>query len=305
MQDHLRAGVWIAVVSAMLYGLYPPAARAVYGDGGNAVFLMILTTFLRAAFLGVFCLARREVPFSSVQDRKLALAAGFFQALSIIGIFSALTFLPGPLVIVIVFTHTLMLLFFMAWRGEVQLDSFTIATAAVALAGLVFVLDVAGHLGTGDVARTQGFLLGIGLSFLSAVATFVRVYLYGRLVTARSPTVVGTENFITALFFLLPVALFVSPQLPQTATGFFWAGMAGASLALASLAMFYGIRALGAFRYSLFLKLEPVFNALFSVAFLHEILKGSQYAGMAVVIGTLALYQYIEHRRGAVAASVS
>lgn len=79
-------------------------------------------------------------------------------------------------------------------------------------------------------------------------------------------------------------------------------GMAEASLALASLAMFYGIRALGAFKYSLFLKLEPVFNALFSVAFLHEILKGSQYAGMAVVIGTLALYQYMEHRRRAVAA---
>lgn len=301
MRD-LRAGVWIAVVAAVLFGLYPPASRAVYEDGGNAVFLMLLTTFLRAMFLSLFCLARGKTLFVSTQDGKAALAGGFFQALSIVGIFSALTFLPGPLVIVIVFTHTLMLLFFMAWRGEVRLDSFTIVTAAVALAGLVFVLDVAGHLGPGDAARTQGFLLGIGLSFLSAVATVIRMYLFGQLVAARNPAIVGAESFIVATFFLIPIALFVPPELPRTMTGFFWTGMASASLILGSFGMFYGIRALGPFKFSLFLKLEPVFNAVFSVAFLHEILKGSQYAGMAVVIGTLALYQYIEHRRRAVAA---
>ncbi len=302
MKDYLKAGVWIAVVTAIVFGLYPPAARAAYEDGGNAVFLMILTTFLRAVFLSLFCLVRRKTLFVSAQDGKTALVGGFFQALSILGIFSALTFLPGPLVIVIVFTHTLMLLFLMAWRGEVQLDSFTIATAAVALAGLVFVLDVAGHLETGDSVRTHGFLLGIGLSFLAAVATLVRSYLFGQLVATRNPAIVGAESFIVATLFLLPVAMFSPPEFPQTATGFFWTGVACASMVLGGFGMFYGIKALGSFKFSLFLKLEPVFNALFSVVFVHEILKGSQYAGMAVVTGSLVLYQYIEYRRRAVAA---
>ena len=72
--------------------------------------------------------------------------------------------------------------------------------------------------------------------------------------------------------------------------------LASLSLAVANLAMFYGIALLGSFRWGLLLKLEPVFTALFSFLLLGEILKPLQYAGMAVVLGSLAAYQITSHR---------
>lgn len=295
-----RLGVSIALAGAVLFGIYPPAARAVYEDGGNAVFLILATTLVRATGLALFCMSFRKKLFVSSQNRWEAGIGGFFQAASVLAIFSALAFLPGPLVIVIVFTHTLMLLFFMAWRGEIQLDALTVAAACVALGGLFLVLDVPGHLAPEHEAQAQDFLIGIGLSFVAAIATAVRMYFFGRFVVARDPAVVGAESFVIAALLLLLILSLKMPEFPETAIGYFWSAAACLSLLLGSFCMFYGIKELGAFRFSLFLKLEPVFNAVFSVWFLNEILKGSQYAGMALVIATLALYQYTEHKRKAV-----
>jgi drug/metabolite transporter (DMT)-like permease len=86
-------------------------------------------------------------------------------------------------------------------------------------------------------------------------------------------------------------------QLPVTPMGFTWLAVASGSLSLATFAMFYGVSLLGAFRYSLFAKMEPVFTSLFSVWFLGEILKPQQYIGIGIVIGSLVLYQTYEHRR--------
>jgi drug/metabolite transporter (DMT)-like permease len=58
--------------------------------------------------------------------------------------------------------------------------------------------------------------------------------------------------------------------------------------------MFYGIALVGAFQFSLMVKLEPVFTALFSWVVLSEVLNFSQYFGMLLVVGSLIAYQYYE-----------
>jgi drug/metabolite transporter (DMT)-like permease len=73
--------------------------------------------------------------------------------------------------------------------------------------------------------------------------------------------------------------------------------VASASLTLGSFCRCYGISLLGSSRWSLFVKLEPVFTSLFSLRLLLEILKLGQYMGIAVVIGSDALYQNSELRR--------
>jgi drug/metabolite transporter (DMT)-like permease len=60
--------------------------------------------------------------------------------------------------------------------------------------------------------------------------------------------------------------------------------------------MLYGVSFIGAFRWSLFARSEPLFTSLFAALILGETLASSQYAGMLVVIGSLVLYQLHEKK---------
>lgn len=277
-------GILITIVSAIAYGAYPPAARGVYLDGGNATLVMIVTTWFRALTLAGFCLLTQRKFFISSEDKKSALAGGFFQSISIVGIFTSLLFLPGPLTIAIVFTHTLMQLFFMAWRKEIRLNFPILASTIIALMGLTFVLDI-WH------AQEMKWI-GVVLAFMSAMATASRMYVYGKQTQTKHAAIVGAEAFLVSAIFISFIALFNQPILPHSTSGYLWLAIASLSLALGTFAMFYGIAMIGPFSFSMFLKLEPIFTAIFSVLFIREILQWHQYAGVIAVVASLLAYQY-------------
>lgn len=290
MNAAARMGLLFAVLSAVSFGFYPAAARYAYAEGANASFMMLLTTGTRMLAFWIFCRLAGKKLFADRPALKSGIVGGFFQAVTVGCIFASLLYIPGPVMIIIVFTHTLMLLLFMAWKREVRLDAATLLTTLAALLGLSFVLDLWS-------AYHSYSPLGMVLAFVAALATGTRLYVYGREMKTRNPAVVGAENFIFAVVFLLPVAAVMTPVGPGNFTGYCFALLAGLTQAAATFSMFYGIQALGAFRFSLFLKLEPVFTALFSIVLLHEVLAWHQYAGIAAVLASLVTYQYIETRR--------
>jgi len=285
-----QLGILLAIASAVIMGVHAPAERGVFADGGNVALVMVVTTWARALVLALFCCVTRKALYQSREDTKQAFIGGAFQTLSIFCTFSALYYLPAPLVIIIIYSHALMLLFFMAWRREIKLDVTTVLTTISALGGLSFVLDL-WH------PQSSANWLGIGLSFMAALATVSRVYVYGHQTKTRNPAVVGAENFLVAAP-LASLIVLVSPlQMPASTVGYMWLGLASVVLALGSFCIFYGISLIGAFRNSLFMKIEPVFTCLFSVWFLNEVLKPQQYLGIAVVVGSLVIYQISEQRR--------
>jgi probable blue pigment (indigoidine) exporter len=285
-----KVGLSLALFTAILFSLYPVSARAVYAEGGNAVFMMLATTFTRALVLCLTCLYTRQRLFNGRGDIRTAVTGGFFQALSILGNFMALVYLPGPIVTVIMFTHTLMLLFFMAWKKEVSLDRFTLVTTVISLIGLTLALNV-WH----DVHSLS--IVGVAFALLAAVATMSRLYVYGIQTRTKKPAIVGAEIFLVAAFFVSLMIFITPPQLPATMAGYVWAITGSVALAFSTVSMLYGISMIGPFQFSLLLKIEPVLTSLFSALLINEILGGVQYAGMGLVVVTLALYQYIEHRR--------
>lgn len=278
------------LLAALIFGLYPAALRGVYADGGNAVAMLVLMTVTRALGLAGYCFAKREPLFRTNEDRKQALIGGAFQACSIIGIFLSLLYIPGPLMIIVVFTHTLMLLFFMAWRGEIKLGFVNVTTTLIALLGLTFVLDV-WHVQSG------AHWLGFALAFMSALATLSRLYVYGHQTQERHPIVVGAENFLVAAILTLPALFFETPHLPVSLIGNIYVLIGAASLTFGSFFMFWGISFLGAFQYSLIAKVEPIFTSLFSALLLGEVLKTEQYAGIILVTGSLAAYQLLSCKK--------
>ena len=280
-----RFGIFLAMVVAMLFGMYPPSIRGLYADGGNITFAIIVAACARASILTCHCLLTKKPMFQTREDIIQAMIGGVCQAFSGCATMVALSFTPAPIVIMVIFTHTLMLLFFMIWKGEVKLDSVTLTTTVAALVGLSFVLDI-WH------TQSAKNLWGIAIAFGAALSTVGRMYVYGRQTRERNPAVVGAENLLMAAIFTLPVMWVQIPHAPASAAGYGWAALACSASALAAFLMFYGISFMGSFRWSLFSKAEPIFTALFSVILIHEILKPYQYAGMVIVAGSLIVYQW-------------
>ena len=281
-------GAIIAVAGAIAFGAYPPAVRAVYADGGNPAFMIMLTTCARALSLVVFCLITHRAIFKNRVDTKYGFTGGLYQSISIIGIIVSLMYLPAPVMITIFFTHTLMLLFFMAWRGEIKIDATTLITTIAAISGLSLAVDV-WH-------PHKLSITGIGFVLMASVATMSRLYVYGKQTKHNHPAVVGAEAFSFAALFVLLMPLFSIPQLPASGMGYVWAALSCLSLVLGTFGMFYGISILGSFHFSLLCKLEPVFTAIFSALLIQEFLLWHQYVGMLIVLGSLAAYQYKESR---------
>jgi len=288
--DH-KVGLVIAVLASIVYGLYPPAARAVYADGGNAVFVVIVTTFARALSQVGFCLVRGIPLLPAARDLRWIISGGLFQALSICGIIFSLMFIPGPVTITIIFTYTLMLLFFMAYMGEAKLTLLAVTTAAVSLVGITLVVDLWSS--SADVS-----LIGVLLAFAAAVATTSRMYIFGKQVAVFNPAQVGAWIFSAAALFQLLLLLWDAAVPPASGAGWGFLTLCAVSLSAGTLLMFYGIAKLGAFSYSLVTKLEPIFTAIFSVVLLHEVLQPAQYLGIALVLSGIVAYQVFSTRPG-------
>ncbi|HCK32208.1 MAG: hypothetical protein CMH32_06450 [Micavibrio sp.] len=285
-------GILICLISAVIFGLYPSAARGAYIDGANITFVVILTTFCRLLGLYSVSLMRGLKPFEKFSDYKVSAVAGVFQAISIIGILGGAFFLPGAVVIIIMFTYSLMLLFFSAYRGDLKLNIANILSTLTALAGLALVLRI----GTHDDSYP---LIGILLAFMAAIATFSRSYIYGQQSKNRSPLVIGAESFSVAFVLLLFLILWQWPVMPNNFSGLTMAMLSALSLTIGSFGMFYGIAYIGAYKFSMIMKLEPVFTTIFGIILVGDVLNSSQYTGIALVLISLISLQLFDKQNDA------
>jgi drug/metabolite transporter (DMT)-like permease len=283
-------GILIAVAVAIGYGLGPVCARAAYADGANAGYAMVVITLLRTLPLWLFCIVKGKPLFATRRDTMTAVKSGFFQTGSSVTNIIALVTLPAAIAGTIAYTHTLMLLFFLAWKGKVRLNAGNVLSTIAALFGLTLVVDVWN-------VHSKVDPVGIAFSLASAVAIMSRMYVFDHQTKTRNPAVVGAETFLCTSVLVLLLTLLMKPQMPHTLAGHGWMLLCGTVTGVSTFGLFYGISLIGAFRFSLLMKMEPIFTALFSFLLIGETLYGRQYLGMGFVVGSLAIYQYAEHRK--------
>ncbi len=289
-ENSLNLGILIALVSAALFGVYPNAARGVYEAGGDAVFVILVTTVCRMLGLTLFCLATKKALFQDRVNTRRNMLGGFLQAASVTCIFFSLNYLSGPVMITLLFTHTLMQLLFLAFRGEMRIDAVNLSCTLAALLGLSMVVNI------WSSENTVSWI-GVAIVMGGALATTGRMYIFEKSSGNASAAVVGAENFIFASICVCALLLYKTPDLPQSLDGYLFMAAAAGTLVLATFGMFYGVALAGAFRFSLFLKLEPVFNAVFAVLLLGELLAPVQYIGMLLVIGSMAVFKVFDRQK--------
>lgn len=278
-------GIVLSVLCAMAFGIYPSTSKMAYRDGANPVFLIIATTFLRALLLFVVCFFQRKSVYCKRKELMRVASAGFFQAVSIFGILASLVYLPGPVTITIVFTHTILLFLLLVIRKEVTMDVVTLCISLVALLGVACVVDL-----WGNNDFTSYF--GICLALIGALASVARMYLFGKQLEQGDPSIVGAQIFFATFLFTTLLVFYDMPIGPQTLQGYGWVLVSGLSLALPTYGMFYCISLIGSFQFSLLMKIEPIFTTVFSILILGEFLKTTQYVGILLVIVSLVLYQF-------------
>jgi drug/metabolite transporter (DMT)-like permease len=285
--ENPHRGYLFIILAALSFGIYPAAAQLTYATGTNAVSLIVVSTALRALSLVIAALLNGYSLRDVYRDSLQAIGSGFLQALSIFGIIVSLQYIPGPVMITIVFSHTLMLLVLLAVRGEQKLTSLTVGTSVAALLGISLVVDLFGSIE--HIAWR-----GVGLALLAAIASASRMYAFGNQVKTTAPEIVGARAFTFATVFLLLLLIWEPPQSPSSSTGMLWFTLACLSLIAGTLFAFMALGRLGSFRTSLMGKVEPVFTCAYSWFLLGEVLHASQYLGIVLVLASLAFYQIID-----------
>lgn len=285
-----KIGLIIALFSAVIFGLGPVAGRGVYVDGGNVIFVLLITTFFRAFALYGFAYFKNHKPFSDKKALRFTFLAGILQALSLVGIFGGAYFMPAAVVIIIMLTYSLILLLFLAWRKEITLNYINVSSTLLALIGLAFVLNIGSN-------GTIYPLIGIAFAALATLSTFGRTYIFGQEMKSRHPILVGAET-LTIAFILISLAVFIElPQPPQTETGWWMLGLCTLSVTIGSFGLFYGISFLGSYKYSMINKLEPIFTTIFGILLIGDFLSLTQYFGIGLVLLSLMALQLFDKQK--------
>ena len=287
--QHLGRGYFIILCAALSFGLYPSGAKIAYSDGANSTFLILITTLARTLTLTMAAIYRGTKVRGIIDGIGSSVGTGFLQALTIVGIIMSLQYISGPVMITIVFTHTLMLLAILCARKEATLSPLAVGTSLVALVGIALVVNVFHNFNASN-------LIGVTLALVAALGSATRLYVYGKQVVKLDSALVGARAFLVASSFVLLLIFFDTPQPPRGLAGVAGSVLACVSMMLGTLLTFLVLRALGSFRTSLMLKCEPVFTCLFSWLILGERLVPTQYIGVALVLGSLVWFQYAESR---------
>jgi len=109
--------------------------------------------------------------------------------------------------------------------------------------------------------------------------------------------VVGARVFSMSSLFMLALPLLSRPIPPSSLFGYFSLLLCSGSLIAGTFGMFYGIALVGAFRFSLLVKVEPIVTAIVAYLMLGEVLSPTQCLGMVLVLGSLVAYHVFEGRK--------
>lgn len=285
---NINLGILLLICAAASFGFYPSMAKLAFKEGVNQSYLIICTTGVRAIALILFAGLVQKHAFKGILDfSRDSIVSGLLQALSVIGIIASLEYIPGPVMITIVFTHTIMLLIYSACKGRLVLSTSAVATTIAALVGVSMVVDLYSNFANVNV-------IGVCLAFIGALATASRFYAFGELAKTIPSVIVGARALSYATLFLLCLIYFQEPRGPTSQISFFYVFGCALSLAVGSILVFYTLSLMDIFRISFILKLEPIFTSIYAIAMLGEILKPVQYLGIFLVLLSLILYEYFE-----------
>ncbi len=271
------------LVSTVAFAVGPTAAKLALDNGGNPLTVVILRGVVGAALMVPL------IPLSPggfrVDRRALAACAGcgVGYAVTIYAFIDAVGRIPVVVAVLIFFLHPMLIAAIAHWRGGERLTPTKLGLAVAALAGLGLVL------GPGFDALDPA---GIALALIAAVGMCGMVLASARAQAHATSTQVNFyATAVSSLGFAAIATGAGAWALPVNLVGWLGVTGAGAGIGLGLLMFFAALRYLSPVRATMLSTVEPLLSVLFAAAVLGERLAPVRWAGVALVIAALVLFE--------------
>lgn len=277
------AGILLVLLATVAFAIGPIAAKLALEHGSNTLTVVTLRGVIGAALMALLIPMSRRGLAVGRDALRWCLICGVFYALTVYGFIGSVAYVPVSIAVLIFFTHPILVAVLGHLHGGDRLSLRKLLLAMAALAGLALVLGpevgaldpVGMALAALAAAGMCGMILCSARAQASATSTQVNLY-----ATAAS----------TLAFALLTTGLGAWTP-PANRVG--WLGIvgAGAGIGIGLLAFFAAFRRLGPVRATMLSSLEPLVTILLAAALLGERLEPSRWAGVALVIAALVLFE--------------
>lgn len=283
LTDGRAVGILLVLLAKVAFAIGPIAAKLALENGSNTLTVVTLRGVIGAALMALLIPMSRQ-GFAIDRDAlRWCLVCGVFYALTVYGFIGSVAYVPVSIAVLIFFTHPILVAALAHLRGGDRLTTSKLLLAVAAFAGLALVLGP--ELGTLD--RT-----GMALAALAAAAMCGMIMASARAQAHASSTQVNLyATAASTLAFALLTTLLSAWALPANRVG--WLGIlgAGAGIGIGLLAFFAAFRRLGPVRATMLSNVEPLITILLAAAILGERLEPSRWAGVALVIAALVLFE--------------
>lgn len=286
--DGQAAGVALVLVSTIAFAIGPTAARLALENGSNTLTVVTLRGVIGAALMALLVPLARQGFAIDRSALRWCLCCGVFYSVTIYSFIGSVAYLPVSIAVLVFFTHPILVAVIDHFRGGDRLTVRKLLLTIAALVGLGVVLGA--ELATLDPA-------GLALAMLAAAAMCGMILSSAVAQEHASSTQVNlyATAASTLAFGLLTTAL-GAWNLPVNTVG--WLGIAGAGvgIGIGLLTFFAALRRLSPVRATMLSNIEPLISILFAAAVLGERLDPHRWAGVALVIAALVLFEVADRR---------
>ena len=287
-------GVSLVLLSSAAIATVPIAAKLAFQAGSNTLTVVTLRGIVGVALIALFMAASGQAFGITRRTLALCAGAGLAHALVACGFIGSVAYIPVGFAVLVYCTHPVMLAFIFHCEGRERLTLRKLTLALAVLVGLGLMLG--GGLGKLNSA-------GVALAALAAAAVCGVIMLGARAQRSATSTQVN--------LYMMAVATAASGvattaggawSLPTGMVG--WLGLAGAGIGVTVglVAFFAAFRFVGLVRATIISNAEPLFGVLFAATVLGERLSVVQWAGVALAVVALVLFEMPARRRGAATA---
>jgi drug/metabolite transporter (DMT)-like permease len=289
LTDKQAAGILLVLVSTIAFAIGPTAAKLALDNGSNTLTVVTLRGVIGAALMALLIPMSRQGFGLDRHALRWCLYCGLFYSVTVYGFIGSVAYVPVSVAVLVFFTHPILVAVVAHFRGGERLTMRKLLLAFAALAGLALVLGP--DLGTLDLA-------GIALAALAAAAMCGMILCSARAqehATSTQANLYATAASSVAFVSLTTALGAWAP--PSNTVG--WLGIAGAGvgIGIGLLTLFAALRRLSPVRATMLSNVEPLVSILFAAAILGERLEPPRWAGIALVIGALVLFESSDRGR--------
>jgi drug/metabolite transporter (DMT)-like permease len=287
--DKQAAVILLVLASTIAFAVGPTAAKVAFDNGSNALTVVTLRGVVGAALMALLIPVSRQGFGVNRRAVRWCLYCGVFYSLTVYGFIGSVAYVPVSVTVLVFFTHPILIAVIAHRRGGDRLTATKLLLACAAPAGLVMVLGPGS--GTLDPA-------GVALVALAAVAMCGMVLCSAPALEHATSTQVNLyATAVSSVAFALLTTALGAWAPPTNTVGWLGIATAGVGIGVGLVTLFAALRRLSPVRATMLSNVEPLVSILFAAAILGERLEPTRWAGVALVIGGLVLFEAVGRAR--------